>query len=157
MYHPSSEVMHRHPTAGRPAQAMAKDINHCSLSDLASLEDILKLRHSTVVYDHKTPELSAGCSHNDFYSSLCMLLFAYVRDPLEEDSIVRRGRSPRGLVLSRHQDGLFSRVGKCSLCKNGVTNRDGQSMFSRFPENDYEYKKLVWEMWHGELQEVTII
>jgi len=158
VYHPSSEAMRRDPRRGRPPQAIAKDINHYSSSDLASLEDVLRLSHSYVVYDYKNLESSADYSHTDFYASLYLLLVAYVRDPREKDEgLDRRGRSPRGLVLFRHQDGSFSRVGRFLLCKYGVTNRDGQKLYSRFPDNDDEYKKLVWEMWDGKTQDVVMI
>ncbi len=57
-----------------------------------------------------------------------------------------------GLVLFCHQDGSFSRVGRFLWCKKGITNRDGQSLYSRFPDNDYEYRKLVWEMWRWSIK-----
>jgi hypothetical protein len=102
--------MCRYATARRPTQAIAKDINHCSLSELASLEYILKLSHSLIIYDYKIPEFSADHLHTDFYVLLYMLLVTYLRDPHKDDGVDRRGRSPRGIsVILPSRRLVFSR------------------------------------------------
>lgn len=156
LYHASPEVMQRDPVGGAPPRETAKDINRCSPSELQNLNNVLTLSHTKIRYDFRESDMSMDRSYPDFYSSLYLLLVAYVLDPLRKEANPRC-RSPRGLVLYRHQDGTFSRVGTFILCEYGTKNRDGQRLYSVFPDNDAAYNELVRGMWYGKVQDVIVV
>lgn len=155
LYHAPPETMHR--DRGRPHRELIRNVEDCSPSELQSLSQILILRDSEVRYDYKEEAFSQDHAYPEFYESLYLLLVAYEIEPSRRVDSTSPQRPLYGLVLYHHNDDKFSRVGWFLLYDWILRDKEGKGLQPVIPSTDRECNEVVLDLWHEQIQEITMM